>query len=200
MTARGLLLALVTTLAPGIVQALPAPVQGAVAEIRERQGGEAAPFAVVSVGEQRLYLFGGELGVKTYPVSTSAVGIGSEAGSNRTPLGLHRVARTFGDGQPRGMIFKARRPTGEIAEILEAPVDVPEDHVTTRVLWLEGLEPGRNKGTGVDSFRRYIYIHGTQEEGLVGRPASHGCVRMRNDDVIEVFDTLGRGSLVQIIR
>lgn len=157
------------------------------------------PSVVVEISRQRLYLYENGRLQAEYPVSTSSYGIGSQAGSNKTPLGIHRVAKRFGEGAPLGMIFKARRPTGRIAEILTEPVDVPEDHVTTRVLWLEGLEEGKNRGPGIDSFKRYIYIHGTPEEGLIGAPASHGCVRMLNRDVIELFDRLPVASLVAII-
>lgn len=156
------------------------------------------PYVVVSIAAQRLYLLQGGRLLKTYPVSTSAFGPGFQQGSNQTPLGLHRIREMIGDGAPFGMVFKARRPTGRIAEIISDPVDVPEDDVTTRIMWLEGLEPGVNQGGNVDSYRRYIYIHGTPEEGLIGRPASHGCVRMHNADVIDLFGRLGEGTLVYI--
>jgi len=179
---------------------LPVEVRAAADEIRDRQNQAGRPFVVVSIDRQRLYLFQAAGQPRVFPVSTSRFGVGSEAGSNKTPTGLHRVAHKFGDGAPKGMVFKARRATGEIVPLITEPEDVPEDLVTTRILWLEGLQPGRNKGQGVDSFRRYIYIHGTQEEGLVGQPASHGCVRMLNDDVIRVFERLPEGALVSIIR
>lgn len=158
----------------------------------------AQPYVVVSIAAQRLYLMQGGRLLKTYPVSTSAFGPGFRQGSNQTPLGLHRVREMIGDGAPPGMVFKARRPTGRIADIIRDPIDVPEDDVTTRIMWLEGLEPGVNQGGNVDSYRRYIYIHGTPEEGLIGRPASHGCVRMLNADVIDLFGRLGEGALVYI--
>lgn len=179
---------------------LPAAVQAAADEIRDRQNHAGRPFVVVSIDQQRLYLFRSAGEPQAFPVSTSRFGVGSEAGSNKTPTGLHRVAHKFGDGAPRGMVFKARRATGEVVPLITEPKDVPEDLVTTRILWLEGLQSGLNRGQGVDSFRRYIYIHGTQEEGLVGQPASHGCVRMLNDDVIRVFERLPEGALVSIIR
>ncbi len=156
------------------------------------------PYAVVSIAAQRLYLLQEGRLLKAYPVSTSAFGPGSLEGSNQTPLGLHRVRAKIGEGEPLGMVFKGRRPTGHIAQILEEPIDVPEDDITTRILWLEGLEPGINQGGEVDSYRRYIYIHGTPEEGLIGRPASHGCVRMTNEDVLDLFERLDEGALVYI--
>ncbi|MDD3610539.1 MAG: L,D-transpeptidase [Halothiobacillaceae bacterium] len=177
-------------------------VRAAAGQLRAALAGEGSqgmPFVIVSIGEQRLFLFEGSQLVARYPVSTATKGAGNRAGSDQTPLGLHRVAEKFGEEAPEGMIFKARRPTGEVAHILKAAVDVPEDHVTTRILWLDGLEPGVNKGPGIDSKSRFIYIHGTPEEGLIGQPASHGCVRMRNADVIALFDRLPVGARVSII-
>lgn len=155
-------------------------------------------YAVVAIEAQRLYLMQDGRLLKAYPVSTSAFGPGEQEGSNQTPLGLHKVKQKFGDGEPQGMVFKARKPTGRIAEIISEPKDVPEDDVTTRILWLDGMEPGVNQGGKVDSYKRYIYIHGTPEEGLIGRPASHGCVRMLNADVVDVFNKLPEGTLVYI--
>lgn len=154
--------------------------------------------AVVSVAEQRLYLYEQGLRIASYPVSTSRYGVGNRAGSEQTPLGAHRVRRKIGADAPIGRIFKAREDTGLQAQIVHEPVATGEDHVTTRILWLDGLEPGRNKGGEVDSYSRYIYIHGTHEEGLIGRPASHGCVRMRNADVVALFDQLPLNALVLI--
>jgi L,D-peptidoglycan transpeptidase YkuD (ErfK/YbiS/YcfS/YnhG family) len=134
-----------------------------------------------------------------YPVSTAKNGVGSKTGSQRTPLGLHRVHSKFGAGEPLGMVFDARRATGKLAAIHTTPVDLPEDVITTRILWLEGLEAGKNRGKGVDSHTRFIYIHGTNEEGLIGQPASHGCVRMRNRDVVELFELVAPGTLVEIV-
>jgi len=153
----------------------------------------------VDVSDQRLYLARGERVLQSWPVSTSAVGIGSQSGSNRTPLGLHRIAETFGAGAPLGTIFRARANTGVVARIHTDATDVPEDHVLTRILWLDGLEPGHNRGGQVDSYLRTIYIHGTNEEGLIGQPASHGCVRMRNADVIALFEEVGVGTEVWIV-
>ena len=130
--------------------------------------------------------------------STSRFGLGSAAGSNRTPLGRHRGTEKIGEGEPIGAIFEGREPTGLIAEVLGPGVDRDEDLITTRILLLEGLERGLNQGPGVDSKARYIYIHGTNEEGLLGRPASHGCIRMTNRDVLELFDNVPVGTIVTI--
>jgi len=155
---------------------------------------------VVDVTSQRMYLFEQGRLAASYPVSTAERGTGNREGSLRTPLGLHRVDEKIGAGAPSGMIFRGRRPTGERAEILTQPDQrASRDDVTTRILWLAGLEPGVNQGGDVDSKRRYIYIHGTPEEGRIGTPASHGCVRMTNDDVIELFDRVEVGALVDII-
>ncbi len=153
----------------------------------------------IDISEQKLYLFcryeNGNEEVKTYPVSTSKYGIGSEAGSNKTPLGLHRIKNKIGDGAPQGMIFKARQSTERIAKM---NVVGAGDLVTTRIMWLKGLEPGKNSGRGIDSYRRYIYIHGTAEENKIGQPASHGCIRMYNSDVIDLFERVTEGTEVYI--
>lgn len=162
--------------------------------------GADAQALVVDVPGQRLYLYeSGEL-VGSFPVSTAEKGTGNREGSLQTPLGLHRVDQKIGADAPRGMIFRGRVPTGELAEILTGPDErAARDDVTTRILWLEGLEPGVNQGGEVDSKQRYIYIHGTPEEGRIGQPASHGCVRMTNADVITLFDRVREGALVDII-
>ncbi|KHD07795.2 hypothetical protein PN36_28985 [Candidatus Thiomargarita nelsonii] len=153
----------------------------------------------VDISEQKLYLFcryeDGNEEVKIYPVSTSKYGIGSEAGSNKTPLGLHHIKNKIGDGAPQGMIFKARQSTKRVAEMNAVGAG---DLVTTRIMWLKGLEPGQNSGRGIDSYRRYIYIHGTAEENKIGQPASHGCVRMYNSDVIDLFERVTEGTEVYI--
>ena len=159
-----------------------------------------APFIIVDANDQRLYLFERNQLKFEFPVSTSAVGVGSAEGSNRTPLGLHRIAEKFGDGEPVGMIFKSRRPTGKLATIQTRPIKGDGDDVTTRIMWLQGLQPGINEGKGVDSHARFIYIHGTPEEGLIGRPESHGCIRMNNKQVIELFNQVPVGTLVDIIK
>lgn len=132
-------------------------------------------------------------------ISTAEAGLGSRKGSNQTPLGVHRLAQKIGDGAPLGTVFKARQNTGRVAKILTAPgARSGEDNVTTRVMWLDGLEPGLNKGGEVDSYQRYIYIHGTDEEGRLGAPASHGCIRMRNQDVADLYERVREDTLVVI--
>lgn len=166
---------------------------------RRYPGKDDTDLAVVDVRLQRMYLLDRGRLVASYPVSTSARGIGNLAGSDQTPVGVFRVAEKFGSGAPLGTIFKARRDTGQVARILTNPDDRSEgDLVTTRILWLTGLQPGFNHGGDVDTHARYIYIHGTPEEGRIGTPSSHGCVRMGNADVVKVFRRLPVGSLVYI--
>ena len=138
--------------------------------------------------------------LRSYDISTSKYGLGSESGSHKTPLGLHRVVEKYGDSAPEGTIFKSRINTGRIAEIEMRPQNTKLDYVTTRILWLDGMEPGKNKGGNVDSYHRYIYIHGTHEEGLIGRPASKGCIRMRNNEVIELHELVPIGTTIRIDR
>ena len=153
---------------------------------------------IVEVTRQKLYVIQDEEVIRTYPVSTSKYGIGNKEGSNKTPLGTHRIYEKVGEGVKIGTIFKARISTGGIAKIYHDSTDVEQDFIITRIMCLEGLEPGVNKGEGMDSRDRHIHIHGTPEEGLIGRPASHGCIRMKNDDVVELFDLVKIGTLVEI--
>lgn len=156
------------------------------------------PLIVVDISTQTLTLYEGLNKLSSFPVSTSKYGTGSESGSDKTPLGMHRVKRKIGAQAPSGTIFKGRVNTGRQAAIQDAPLATQNDFVTSRILWLDGLEPGINSGGDVDSFRRYIYIHGTHEEGLIGQPASHGCIRMKNADVIKLFDLIPENTLVWI--
>ena len=135
---------------------------------------------------------------KEFSISSSAFGIGSRENSFKTPLGAHVISEKIGKKLPKGAVFKGRVWTNEIAEIIEEPIDIAEDVITSRILWLDGLEIGQNRGGRVDSKSRYIYIHGTAEEGLIGKPASMGCIRMFNDDVIELFNKVKVGTQVLI--
>ena len=153
---------------------------------------------IVDISEQRLYLFNNDNLVQSFPVSTSKYGEGQIENSFKTPLGLHEIKEKIGDKAPINTIFIARENTNKRAEIQINPNDTEDDFVTSRILWLDGLENGINRGVGVDSYSRYIYIHGTHEEGLIGQKASHGCIRMFNNDVIELFDLVSEGTKVQI--
>ena len=130
--------------------------------------------------------------IRKFRCSTSRFGIGQVEGSNCTPLGLHRIAEKIGGGWPVGTVFKGRRPIGYTWQ------GMPDAKVTTRILWLEGLEPGFNRGGNVDSHARYMYIHGTGDEPGLGRPASCGCIHLAADDLIPRFDKLPAGTLVWI--
>ena len=130
--------------------------------------------------------------VQTYRCSTSRFGAGQKTNSRRTPLGLHRIARKIGHGAPAGTVFQSRRAIGFTWK------GMPDAKITTRILWLEGLEPGFNRGGEVDSRARYIYIHGTSDETTLGRPASSGCVHLAAHDLIPLFEKLPCGTLVWI--
>ncbi len=160
---------------------------------------EAREILVVSLSEQCMYHLIGDSVVREYDISGASLGAGNQSGSNQTPTGLHRVKEKHGNDVPVGGILKSRIFTGTIAPIYTDPTDVEEDHVTTRVLWLEGLEAGFNQGGNVDSYNRYIYIHGTPEEGLIGQPASHGCIRMYNEEVVQLYNITPMGRLVLIL-
>jgi hypothetical protein len=162
--------------------------------------GWSRPVLLVRVDQQCLYLWESGRVLARYPVSTAAAGVGSAEGSGRTPPGLHRVAGRIGDGMPVGTVFVGRVPSGERilpGAALTAASDA--DRITSRILWLEGLEPGVNRGPGVDSHDRYIYLHGTDREDLIGSPASHGCIRLRNEDMIALFAQVPDHSLVLVL-
>lgn len=147
---------------------------------------------------QTLELWQAEKLLRTYDISTAAQGLGNENGSYKTPVGIHRIAGKIGTGERPNTIFRGRRPTGEYASIEVMDVDTGLDQITSRIMRLRGEEPGINLGGQVDTYERYIYIHGTNEEGRIGQAASHGCIRMRNHDVIELYDRVGEGTLVII--
>ncbi len=154
---------------------------------------------VVKVSTQKLYLINKGKIVNTYNISTSAYGTGSKVNSFKTPLGKHIIAEKIGDDLPFGAILKGREWTGSIANIIKKPIDTDFDLVTSRILWLAGTEKGFNLGPGVDSKSRFIYIHGTAEEGLIGKPASDGCIRMYNDDVISLYSKVDINTKVWIL-
>jgi hypothetical protein len=147
----------------------------------------------VSVAHQTLSLFEDGQFVKRFPCSTSRFGIGQIIGSNRTPLGLHRIAEKIGAGEPAGTVFQSRQPVGHTSQ-----PEFADAKITTRILWLEGLEPGFNQGTNVDSHERYIYIHGTADQKTIGEPSSCGCIHLADADLVALFDLLPAGTLVWI--
>ncbi len=156
-------------------------------------------LAIVSITDQRLYFLSEGRLQESYPVSTASRGSGNRINSFKTPLGLFEIVEKYGDNASLGTVFKGREPTGEIAAILKDPNDETEsDLITSRILRLSGLQSGWNRGGDVDTFSRYIYIHGTPEENRIGRPASQGCIRMRNKDVAELYECLPLNSVVYI--
>ena len=176
----------------------------------------------VNISRQTVSLFADSQFVKKYPCSTSRFGIGQVENSNCTPLGLHRIAEKIGAGEPAGTVFKGRQiigyskggscdassqkgdssalaaGSGAATRASLPRVEFADAKITTRILWLEGLEPGFNRDGSVDSHARYIYIHGTGEETTIGRPASCGCIHLADADLIPLFDLLPGGTLVWI--
>ena len=151
----------------------------------------------VSAARQRLFHVVEGRMQDSYLIATAKAGLGCTVDSYCTPPGLHRVAEKIGAGLPLGAVLKDRRPTGEVADLARA--DSALDVITSRILWLEGLEEGTNRGGAVDSHDRYIYLHGTGDESSLGRPTSMGCVRMRNVDIVALFDRVPVGALVVIL-
>jgi L,D-transpeptidase YbiS len=153
----------------------------------------------VSLDGQRLRLLDGARLLREYPVSTALAGPGEALGSGCTPRGRHVVRAMIGAGQPLGAVFVGRRPTGEIWSPALAAAHPGRDWILTRILWLSGCEPGRNRLGTVDTMRRYIYVHGCPDSCPMGVPLSHGCVRMRNDDVADLFERVAPGTAVDIV-
>lgn len=152
----------------------------------------------IDLTRQQLRLIDGSKTLREYTVSTGGNGIGEINGSGCTPRGRHYVRACVGAGQPAGSVFVARRPTGEIwSEELHRKYP-KRDWMLTRILWLSGTEIGRNRLGCVDTFRRYIYLHGTPPITKLGEPGSKGCVRMRNEDIIELFDHVPYGTEVNL--
>jgi hypothetical protein len=153
----------------------------------------------INVTQQQLKLFDedGNL-LQQYPVSTSRYGTGNQNGSEQTPLGLHRIKDKIGGAMPVNEVFIGRLPHGNLDECTERGVELPDDVIMSRILWLEGMEPGRNQGGYVDTYQRYIYIHGTSEEDKIGTPASIGCIRMLNADIVELYRLVESGTEVLI--
>ena len=160
----------------------------------EKCGIVPTPFALaVSVASQTVSLFEQNKFVKKMSCSTSRFGIGQIEGSNQTPLGLHRIAEKIGAEERAGTVFKARKAVGHTSQ-----PEFAGAKITTRILWLEGLEPGLNQGGNVDSHARYIYIHGTADQASIGKPASSGCIHLSDADIVPLFDLLPSGTLVWI--
>ena len=153
----------------------------------------------VRIGTATMQFFrGGEL-VRSYVISTSKRPPSNIKNSLGTPRGLHEIAERIGAGQPPGMVFKSRVPTGRhFHEYLERHPDAGDNLITGRILWLRGLEPGVNRGGDVDTYERYVYIHGTNHEDRIGEPLSAGCVLMRNIEIVQLYEEVRAGDLVWI--
>ncbi len=170
-------------------------------EVVVRLGGNQAladerPFIVVESRQQQLHWVDiDDKNNRCYPVSTAEYGMGNRLDSNKTPFGIHRIRQKIGGGEISGMVFEAREAIGRIAHNLD---NREKDEITSRILWLDGMEEGVNLNGVYDTFARFIYIHGTSDEARIGEPVSSGCIRMKNDDVIELFDEVLVNDLVLI--
>lgn len=152
----------------------------------------------IDLGAQTLSLLDGDEVIRTYRVSTAANGPGEQVDSECTPRGHHVIDEKFGDGCAPDTVFVGRRPTGETYSAALRERDPGRDWIVTRILWLAGTEPGRNAGGQVDTKSRYIYLHGTPDDTDISVPGSHGCVRMRNADIIELYELVAPGTAVVI--
>lgn len=153
---------------------------------------------VISIAQQRLTLFSAGQLLKDYAISTAKNGVGQENGSGCTPLGEHAIRAKIGTNQPMGTVFAGRRPTGEVFSPELAAQYPTRDWILTRILWLTGREHGFNRYGPVDTLRRYIYIHGCPDDAPMGVAESHGCIRMRNEEVVELFERVCVSTVVLI--
>ena len=158
---------------------------------------------VINIAHQTLTLYQHDKEITQYMVSTAKNGIGSQQDSGCTPLGKHFIAEKIGANEPMNAVFVGRVPTGEIYSAELGKHNPERDWILSRILWLSGLEDGLNKGSNsqgdCDTYQRYIYIHGTPDTEPMGVPLSHGCIRMRNEDILELFEHVQEGTSVMII-
>ncbi len=157
---------------------------------RQRGLPETGVVLQVDVATQSLEVHTAQGVLRRYRVSTASAGVGNRQNSNRTPLGWHRIEARIGGAEPPGRVFVGRVPQPRILRPHEWRNPDSGDVILTRILWLRGLEPGLNAGRGIDSHARYIYLHGTNQEHLLGQPASLGCIRLSNRDILELFDLI----------
>ena len=167
-------------------------------------------YILIISSQQKLLLIKNDLVLQEYMISTSKYGLGNKNESFQTPIGIHKISKKIGDLCKIYTVFKGRVPLGDNLTLSELEKSKNEkyhkkhlkgceDVITSRIMWLEGMEEGVNKGGNVDTYSRYIYIHGTAHEKLIGKEASHGCIRMRNDDVIELFKKVKKDTHVLIL-
>ncbi len=179
---------------------LPINLENACLEVVEKFSNHITnPWLIVDSSAQQLYMIDSKLQSHKFPISTSKYGMGCQRDSLMTPTGAHQIAQKIGSENKANEIFVGRVATGEKADIVSEAKSSDLDLILTRILWLQGLEENKNCGEGVDSFQRYIYIHGTHEEGLLGSPASHGCIRMSNMDIIDLCQQVSVGTFVYIV-
>ena len=163
-------------------------------------GTEPARWLLVDVRCQELLLIEAWTVTRCYAISTAAAGVDAHEGSGGTPPGVHRIDGKIGAESPEGTVFESREPTGEVYNPTDENSEQDErDLILTRILTLTGLEAGVNQGRGVDSLARYIYLHGTNQEHRIGQPVSHGCIRLSNRDIIDLFDQVEPGDPVVIV-
>ncbi|AHL76096.1 hypothetical protein CH92_13720 [Stutzerimonas stutzeri] len=155
-------------------------------------------FIHISIADQLLYGFSGDRLCVRLPISTARNGVGERNGSGCTPRGRHQVRARIGEGLPCGAVLRGRRWTGEVWTQELHDRFPGRDWILSRILWLSGCEPGFNRMGAVDTFRRYIYLHGTPDPEPMGEPLSHGCIRLRNADLLDLFPRVAAGCAVQI--
>lgn len=153
---------------------------------------------IVDLSLQTLQVFNQQRLLTSYLISSGFKGNGEQIGSEKTPRGYHQIRAKIGAGAPIGTVFHSRRPTGEICTPYLQKLYPTRDWILTRILWLDGCEPGKNRFGQVDTGKRYIYIHGTPDSSVLGEPSSHGCLRMSNHDIIELFDIVSAGTQICI--
>ncbi len=189
---------------PGIPDQDPSqlpPVDSIHSRIINYTSGSTLRWLLIDTTGQALYQVRDRDILSLWPVSTATVGLNNRDSSGGTPPGVHRIAQKIGTDAPVGTVFDSRKPTGETwdPQWNEQPERLEKDLILSRILVLEGLEPGVNQGPGVDSRQRFIYIHGTNREDLIGQAVSHGCIRMNNHHMIDLFDRVAEGDLLVII-
>jgi len=155
-------------------------------------------FIKVDITQQVLNLYDGNALLKSYPICSAKNGLGEKSGSECTPRGQHIIRAKIGQAAPLGSVFVGRRLTGEVYHSNLAAIQPKRDWILSRILWLSGLEKGRNRLGTVDTMRRYIYIHGAPDELILMQPSSHGCIRMFNKDIIELYGLVDVGTQVSI--
>ena len=166
--------------------------------MKNNKSSEVQNYLDICIASQELTVYEDGNRVQSYPVSTAKNGAGELMGSECTPTGWHRIRAKIGEGQPLYAVFTGRRPTGEIYSPELGKQYPKRDWILTRILWLGGLEPGKNRYGKVDTAWRYIYIHGSPDELMTGKPDSHGCIRMLNADVLDLFNRVDAGFKVYI--